>query len=73
MKIVNDRAGFFAEHLLKSMKGMGTKDRDLIRLVVTRSEIDLGEIKQAFSYQSGKSLEDFVSVSIVFYLFILTM
>ncbi|XP_044018894.1 annexin B9-like isoform X2 [Aphidius gifuensis] len=61
VKIVNDRAGFFAEQLYKSMAGVGTNDRTLIRLIVTRSEIDMGEIKQAFSLQYGKSLEDFIS------------
>lgn len=63
VKVVKDRAGFFAEQLYKSMKGMGTNDRRLIRLVVTRSEIDMGEIKEAFMDKYGKSLEDMISVS----------
>lgn len=62
MKVVKDRAGFFAEQLYKSMKGLGTNDRRLIRLVVTRSEIDMGEIKEAFMEKYGKSLEDMISV-----------
>ncbi|XP_011305537.1 annexin B9 isoform X1 [Fopius arisanus] len=61
VKCVGNRAGFFAEQLYKSMKGMGTDDRRLIRLVVTRSEIDMGEIKQEFSRIYGQSLEDFIS------------
>lgn len=44
------------------MKGLGTDDRRLIRLVVTRSEIDMGEIKQAFMSEFGQSLENFISV-----------
>lgn len=63
VKVVKDRAGFFAEQLYKSMKGIGTNDRRLIRLVVTRSEIDMGEIKEAFTEKYGKSLEDMISVS----------
>ncbi|KAL7297824.1 hypothetical protein TKK_0008857 [Trichogramma kaykai] len=61
VKCVKNRAGFFAEQLYKSMKGMGTQDRRLIRLVVTRSEIDMGEIKEAFLQQYGQSLESFIS------------
>lgn len=64
VKCVKNRAGFFAEQLYKSMKGMGTQDRRLIRLVVTRSEVDMREIKQAFLEQYNKTLEDFITVSI---------
>jgi len=45
------------------MKGLGTDDSRLIRLVVTRCEVDMGEIKIEFIHQYGKSLEDFISVS----------
>lgn len=64
VRCVKNRAGFFAEQLYKSMKGLGTDDNRLIRLVVTRCEVDMGEIKNEFLRQYGKSLEDFVSVSI---------
>lgn len=53
-----------AERLYKSMEGMGTDDRTLIRLVVSRSEIDLQEIKQVFEEKYGKSLADFINVSL---------
>ena len=62
VKCVNDRAGYFAEQLYKSMKGLGSEDRRLIRLVVTRSEVDMKEIKQAFMENYGQSLENFISV-----------
>jgi len=51
-----DRPGFFAEHLYASMKGLGTSDDDLIRLIVTRSEVDMVEIKERFQAKFGKSL-----------------
>lgn len=63
MKCVKNRSGFFAEQLYKSMKGLGTDDDRLIRLVVTRSEVDMGEIKEAFKQQYNESLENFIYVS----------
>lgn len=40
------------------MKGLGTDDRQLIRIVVTRCEIDMGEIKEAFERLFNESLKD---------------
>uniref|UniRef100_A0A2P2HY67 Annexin n=2 Tax=Hirondellea gigas TaxID=1518452 RepID=A0A2P2HY67_9CRUS len=54
---IENRPQFYAKCLHDAMKGMGTKDDALIRLVVTRSEIDLGNIKQEFQKMYGKSLE----------------
>ncbi|XP_018376221.1 PREDICTED: annexin B9-like isoform X1 [Trachymyrmex cornetzi] len=61
VKCVKNRAGFFAEQLCKSMKGIGTDDNRLIRLVVTRCEVDMGEIKNDFGHRYKESLEDFIS------------
>lgn len=65
MKCVKSKVGYFAERLHESMAGVGTNDKTLIRVIVSRSEIDLGDIKQAFIDKYGKSLENWISVSCV--------
>jgi annexin A7/11 len=63
LAIVNfcwDQHYFFAERLYKSMKGAGTDDNTLIRVVVTRSEIDLKDISKSFHKQYSKFLADFI-------------
>jgi hypothetical protein len=58
IKVIRNRSSFFAELLYNSMKGMGTRDNDLIRLIVSRSEIDLRDIAQVYQQKYEKSLED---------------
>ncbi|KAF7631111.1 Annexin [Meloidogyne graminicola] len=57
IKSIRNRPAYFAELLYNSMKGFGTRDNDLIRLVVTRSEIDLGDIRSAYQQTYGTTLE----------------
>lgn len=62
IKCVNSRSEFFASQLYRSMKGLGTNDSQLIRVVVTRSEIDMQDIKSTFFSKYGKTLKSFIEV-----------
>ena len=43
-----DPPGYFATRIREAVKGLGTNDSKLVRVIVSRSEIDLGYIKQAY-------------------------
>ncbi|XP_041363546.1 annexin-B12-like isoform X2 [Gigantopelta aegis] len=60
IQCVRNRTAYFADRLYHSMKGAGTDDRTLIRVVVTRCEVDMVQIKQEFQKRYGKTLEAFV-------------
>jgi len=54
------RPMYFAERLYKSMKGLGTDDSTLIRIVVTRAEIDMVQIKSCFLEKYKQTLWNFI-------------
>ncbi|VDK17866.1 unnamed protein product [Anisakis simplex] len=51
---------FFAQQLYASMKGLGTRNNDLIRLIVSRAEIDMAAISDEFEVAYGKTLVDYI-------------
>uniref|UniRef100_A0A670J0Z1 Annexin n=1 Tax=Podarcis muralis TaxID=64176 RepID=A0A670J0Z1_PODMU len=63
---IRNRHAYFAERLYKSMKGLGTNDDTLIRVMVSRCEIDMIDIKAEFKRMYGKSLYSFIKVSLHF-------
>ncbi|EHH26947.1 hypothetical protein EGK_17037 [Macaca mulatta] len=53
---VKNKPLFFADKLYKSMKGAGTDEKTLTRIMVSRSEIDLLNIRREFIEKYDKSL-----------------
>ncbi|CAJ0597549.1 unnamed protein product [Cylicocyclus nassatus] len=60
VKAATDKQKFFAEQLYYSMKGLGTRDNDLIRVLVSRSEVDLDLIKNEFEMMYNTPLIDMI-------------
>lgn len=60
LRIAQNRSEFFARAFYKSMIGFGTDNKSLIRLVVTRSEIDMMDVKEEFFKKYEKTLESFI-------------
>lgn len=61
IKRVRCKTDYFTERLYNSMKGFGTDDRTLIRVMVSRSEVDLLNIKEHFAVKYERPLEDFIN------------
>ncbi|XP_023657830.1 annexin A4-like [Paramormyrops kingsleyae] len=57
---IRKKPAFFAEQLYKSMKGAGTADSTLIRIMVSRAEVDMMYIKPEFAMLCGKSLHSYI-------------
>lgn len=64
MSVSRDPADFFATQLYKSMKGLGTDEDTLTRIMVSRCEVDMENIKTVFKKKYGKTLYSFIKVSL---------
>lgn len=64
MKVIRDKPGYFAEKLKKAMKGLGTDDDAAVRLIVSRSECDMVQIKNSFQSQFKGTLAQWIKVSL---------
>ncbi|XVF53749.1 hypothetical protein PTKIN_Ptkin05aG0123900 [Pterospermum kingtungense] len=60
LKCSENPAKYFAKVLHKAMKGLGTNDTTLIRVIVTRTEIDMQYIKAEYLRKYKKALNDAV-------------
>ncbi|GBP85379.1 Annexin B10, partial [Eumeta japonica] len=56
VECVECAAAWFARRLRHAMQGLGTDDRTLIRVVVSRAEVDLGAIKREYERLYDKTL-----------------
>ncbi|XP_046450951.1 annexin B9-like [Daphnia pulex] len=56
LQCAQNRPGYFAQRLNNAVRGMGTKDGNLIRIIVSRCDIDLGNIKREYEKKFSKSL-----------------
>jgi hypothetical protein len=62
VKTADNKAEYLAKCLHKAMAGLGTRDGDLIRIIVSRCEIDLGAICVEYEKEYKKTLQKQVSV-----------
>ncbi|KAB2020431.1 hypothetical protein ES319_D07G068300v1 [Gossypium barbadense] len=60
LKCSQNPAKYFAKVLHQAMKGLGTNDTTVIRVIVTRTEIDMHYIKAEYLRKYKKSLNDAV-------------
>jgi annexin A7/11 len=60
VKSVKNKPKYYAELLHEAMAGFGTKDNDLIRLLVSLSEYNMDAVKQQYKLTFGKNLYDVV-------------
>jgi len=58
VRLAKNPAYFYARQIYKAMKGIGTEEEDIFRYIVSTSETILGNIKDQFEEDQGKSLED---------------
>ena len=65
VRVIQDKPGYFAKKIQKSMKGLGTEDSALIRVVVSRCECDMVQIMQSFEQQFNAPLAQWIRVNTI--------
>ncbi|VDP11127.1 unnamed protein product, partial [Soboliphyme baturini] len=66
IQCIRNRPEYFADKLHNAMKGFGTDDETLIRVIVSRSERDLVQVKDQYYEKYQKSLESCIKVRHVY-------
>lgn len=60
VKFILDEELFYAERVQDAISGIGTDEQQLIRIIVGRCEIDMGDIKEKYQERFEKSLREAV-------------
>ena len=63
VRCLRNKSAHFATELYKSMKGLGTKDDTLCRVVVSRVGVDMVQIKEEFQRMYKQTLGMFLKVN----------
>jgi len=58
LEFFEDHYIFFAKRIHHSVKGVGTNNKDLVRIIASRRDVDLFEIAEAYFKIFGKSLKE---------------
>uniref|UniRef100_A0A914XU62 Annexin n=1 Tax=Plectus sambesii TaxID=2011161 RepID=A0A914XU62_9BILA len=61
VRCIQNKPRYFALQLYKSMKGVSTDDDALIRIIVSRCEIDMVQVKEEFQREYKQALGQFVA------------
>lgn len=64
MQYSRNKAAYFATRFHTSIIGVGTADRDLKRLTVSRCEMDMENIKSEYDKLYFRSLSSAIAVSV---------
>ncbi|CAF5142689.1 unnamed protein product, partial [Rotaria magnacalcarata] len=57
---MRNRPGYFASQLKKALKGIGTDEDELNRVVISRCEVDMIQIKEEYETIMKRTLEKHV-------------
>jgi len=60
LRMINRREEFFADRLYNSLKRLGTDERTLTRIIVSRAEVDLATIMVVFEEKYGETLASLI-------------
>ena len=63
VEVAKDKIEYYADLIYNAMQGAGTDDKTLIRLILSRSELDLGDIKEKYLEKYGKTIDHSIEVS----------
>nr|XP_042904154.1 annexin A4-like [Parasteatoda tepidariorum] len=58
IECIDNKAAFFAKQLYQALNNPGTDDRTIIRIFVSRSEVDLADIQEWYHMKYNEDLSE---------------